>query len=113
VQIHCSALLNGLELLAPRRRRWLQHMWAPLSPSSTCSGPAAIRTIFAQSDTSHMHEQFEVIAAMLGRQLPKVETMLRARDDLLSFTAFPQAHWRKIWSTNRQRCDPGPLDGDR
>ena len=38
---------------------------------------------------------------MLGRQLPKVEQMMRdACDDLLVFAAFPQQHWRKIWSTN-------------
>jgi putative transposase len=48
-----------------------------------------------------VHEQFEVIAAMLGRQLPKGEQMLRdAKDDLLAFTAFPTSHWKKIWSTN-------------
>jgi putative transposase len=23
-----------------------------------------------------------------------------AAEDLLAFTSFPQAHWRKIWSTN-------------
>ena len=51
---------------------------------------AAIRTIFAQPDADHVHEQFEVIAAMLGKQLPKVEQMLRdAHDDLLAFTGFP------------------------
>jgi putative transposase len=62
---------------------------------------AAIRTIFAQPDTAHVIEQFETIAAMLGRQLPKVEQMMRdACDDLLAFAAFPQQHWRKIWSTN-------------
>ncbi len=62
---------------------------------------AAIRTIFAQPDAEHVAEQFEVIATMLGRQLPKVEAMLReAKDDLLAFTGFPQAHWRQIWSTN-------------
>jgi transposase-like protein len=62
---------------------------------------AAIRTIFAQPDAEHVHEQFEVIAAMLGRQLPKVEAMLRdAHDDLLAFTSFPISHWKKIWSTN-------------
>jgi len=62
---------------------------------------AAIRTIFAQPDAEHVAEQFEVIATMLGRQLPKVEAMLReAKDDLLAFTSFPQAHWRQIWSTN-------------
>src|SRR4051812_42230067 len=62
---------------------------------------AAIRTIFAQPDAEHVHEQFEVIAAMLGKQLPKVESMLRdAREDLLAFTGFPVSHWKKIWSTN-------------
>ena len=33
---------------------------------------AAIRTVFAQPDAEHVSEQFDVIAAMLGRQLPKV-----------------------------------------
>ena len=38
---------------------------------------------------------------MLGRQFPQVEAMLRdAEDDLLAFTGFPVAHWKKIWSTN-------------
>jgi len=62
---------------------------------------AAIRTVFAQPDAQHVGEQFETIATMLGRQLPKVEQMMRqARDDLLAFAVFPQQHWRKIWSTN-------------
>ena len=62
---------------------------------------AAVRTVFAQPDAEHVVEQFETIAMMLGRQLPKVEQMMReARDDLLAFTGFPQPHWRKIWSTN-------------
>jgi transposase-like protein len=62
---------------------------------------AAIRTIFAQPDAEHVRAQFDVIAGMLGRQFPQVEAMLReAQDDLLAFTAFPVAHWKKIWSTN-------------
>ena len=62
---------------------------------------AAIRTIFAQPDAAHVREQLGVIAGMLGRQSVKVETMLRdAAEDLLAFTGFPPAHWRKIWSTN-------------
>jgi putative transposase len=62
---------------------------------------AAIRTIFAQPDAEHVHSQLDVIAGMLGRQFPQVEAMLRdAEDDLLAFTAFPVAHWKKIWSTN-------------
>lgn len=62
---------------------------------------AAIRTIFAQPHAEHVGEQFEVTATMLGKQLPKVEQLLReARDDLLPFTGFPVVHWKKVWSTN-------------
>jgi putative transposase len=62
---------------------------------------AAIRTVFAQPDAEHVHSQLDVIAGMLGRQFPQVEGMLRdAAEDLLAFTDFPVAHWKKIWSTN-------------
>ena len=62
---------------------------------------AAIRTIFAQPDPDHVRSQLDVIAGMLGRQFPKVETMLRAAaDDVTAFADFPVSHWKKIWSTN-------------
>jgi putative transposase len=62
---------------------------------------AAVRTIFAQPSPVHVHDQLEVIAAMPGRQFPKVEAMLRdASDDVTAFAAFPVSHWKKIWSTN-------------
>jgi putative transposase len=38
---------------------------------------------------------------MLASKFPAVATMLTdAREDLTAFTAFPVAHWRKLWSTN-------------
>jgi putative transposase len=62
---------------------------------------AAIRTIFAQPDPVHVREQLDAIATMLGRQLPKVDTMLRdAANDVTAFADFPISHWKKIWSTN-------------
>jgi putative transposase len=62
---------------------------------------AAIRTVFAQPDAEHVRSQLDVIATMLGRQFPAVEMMLRdAREELLAFTDFPPAHWKKVWSTN-------------
>ena len=48
-----------------------------------------------------VRDQLDLIATMLGRQFPKVETMLRdAAEDITAFADFPTAHWKKIWSTN-------------
>jgi putative transposase len=45
----------------------------------------------------HVFEPFEVFATIFGKQLAKVEAMLRdAREDLLAFTEFPVSHWKKI-----------------
>ena len=62
---------------------------------------AAIRKPLPQSVPDPIKELFDVIAVMLGKQAPKVETMLfEAQKDLLAFAGFPQVHWRQIWSTN-------------
>jgi putative transposase len=61
---------------------------------------ATIRTIFAQPSPAQVREQLDVIAGMLGRQFPRVESMLHdAADDITAFAAFPLGHWKKIWST--------------
>jgi len=83
------------------RVHFLRNVLAQVPKGNNEMVAAAIRTIFAQPDAEHVIEQFDVIASMLGRQLPKVESMLRdAHDDLLAFTGFPNSHWKKIWSTN-------------
>jgi putative transposase len=62
---------------------------------------AAVRTIFAQPDAAHVHEQLDVVAGMLGRQFPALEAMLRDNaEEVLAFTSFPVSHWKKVWSTN-------------
>ncbi len=41
------------------------------------------------------------VTEMLRKQFPSaVPVMEAAREDVLAFPHFPQAHWRKIWSTN-------------
>jgi putative transposase len=83
------------------RVHFLRNVLAQVPKGSSEMVAAAIRTIFAQPDAAHVREQLGVIAGMLGRQSVKVETMLRdATEDLLAFTGFPPAHWKKIWSTN-------------
>jgi putative transposase len=83
------------------RVHFMRNVLAKIPRASGEMVAAAIRTIFAQPDTDHVHAQFDEITAMLGRQFPVVADMLHnARPDLLAFSAFPVAHWRKIWSTN-------------
>lgn len=83
------------------RVHFLRNVLAQVPKGNAEMVAAAIRTIFAQPDAAHVREQLDVIAGMLGRQLPKVEVMLRdAAHDLLAFTGFPPSHWKKIWSTN-------------
>ena len=83
------------------RVHFLRNVLAAVPRGNAEMVAAAVRTIFAQPDAQHVREQLDVIAGMLGRQLPKVETMLReTADDLLAFTNFPVGHWKKIWSTN-------------
>jgi putative transposase len=83
------------------RVHFLRNILAQVPKASAEMVAAAIRTIFAQPDAEHVRDQLDVIATMLGRQFPKVETMLReAADDITAFADFPPAHWKKIWSTN-------------
>jgi putative transposase len=83
------------------RVHFLRNVLAQVPKGSAEMVAAAIRTIFAQPSAQMVRDQLGVIAGMLGRQFPKVEAMLRdAADDLLAFTSFPPAHWKKIWSTN-------------
>lgn len=62
---------------------------------------AAIRTIFAQPDAGDVRSQLDEVTRMLTGQFPDVAVMLSdTAEDVFAFTGFPQAHWRKIWSTN-------------
>ena len=105
---------------APRRRprSRLSGSVAPAGQRATCGAPsgaprvptarrwpeaplALIRTIWSAPDPVSVRLQLDEVAAKLERGFPVVATMLRdAREDLTAFTAFPYAHWHKVWSTN-------------
>ena len=45
--------------------------------------------------------QWDRVADTLAGSFPKVADMMsQAKTDVLAFTAFPKAHWQKIWSNN-------------
>ena len=80
---------------------FLPNVLAQMPKGSAEMVAPAIHTIFAQPSPVHVRDQLEVITAMLGRQFPKVEAMLReASEDITAFAGFPVSHWKKIWSTN-------------
>jgi transposase-like protein len=62
---------------------------------------ATIRTVFAQPDARSAHEQWLRVIEGFRSRFPRVsELMDEAEEDVLSYAAFPQEHWQKIWSNN-------------
>jgi putative transposase len=83
------------------RVHFLRNVLARVPKGATEMVAAAIRTIFAGPDAATVREQLDEVAARLTPRFPAVAAMLaEAKEDVLAFTAFPVAHWKKIWSTN-------------
>ena len=62
---------------------------------------ATIRTVFAQPDLGSAHQQWRRISEGFRDRFPRLsELMDKAEEDVLSYAAFPQEHWQKIWSNN-------------
>jgi putative transposase len=107
VSDHHRGLMNAIEavLLGATWQRcrvhFMRNVLAKVTKGNTEMVAAAIRTIFAQPTGPLVREQVETVATMLEPQLPAIADMLRdAREDITAFADFPEAHWRKIWSTN-------------
>jgi transposase-like protein len=83
------------------RVHFMRNVLSKVPKASAEMVAATIRTVFAQPDAHHVHRQLGEVAGMLTPKFPAVAAMLTdAAEDLLAFTAFPLAHWRKVWSTN-------------
>jgi transposase-like protein len=83
------------------RVHFMRNVLSRVKRTNTHMVIAAIQTIFAQPDAVSVREQFDRIVGTLEGQFPDVATMLTdAKEDLLAFSAFPEAHWRKVWSSN-------------
>ena len=83
------------------RVHFMRNVLSRVPKASSEMVAAAVRTVFAQPDAGHVRSQLDEVTRMLSPQFPDVATMLAdAAQDLLAFTSFPQAHWRKLWSTN-------------
>ena len=62
-----------------------------------------VRTIYQQPSTEEVHVQLERVVDQLSDRFPDASSMLaEAGPDVLSFTGFPGAHWKQVWSNNPQ-----------
>ncbi|MEV6576446.1 IS256 family transposase [Streptomyces sp. NPDC051577] len=83
------------------RVHFVRNVFAVIPKGSAEMVAATIRTLFAQPTVETVRSHLDTVADMLGKQFPKVETMLlEAKEDLTAFADFPHQHWKKIQSTN-------------
>ena len=62
---------------------------------------AVFRTIFAQPDAQTVAATWDEVRDQLAGRFPKIGPLMdAAKAEVLAFTAFPRAHWSKVWSTN-------------
>ena len=62
---------------------------------------AVFRTIFAQPDAAAVHAAWADVRDQLAAAFPKIGPLMDdAKTEVLAFTAFPRAHWIKVWSNN-------------
>ena len=62
-----------------------------------------VRTIYQQLSPAEVHGQLDRVVEQLRELFAQVAELLAdAAPDILAFTAFPVAHWQKLWSNNPQ-----------
>jgi transposase-like protein len=83
------------------RVHFMRNLHTAVSAKHAPAVTAAVKTIFAHTDPDEVAAQWDRVADTLAASFPKVATMMAdAKADVLAFTAFPRAHWQKIWSNN-------------
>ena len=83
------------------RVHFMRNALAKVSKGQQEMVAAAIRTIFTQPTGPGVREHVDIVADMLAEKFPAVAELLHdAKVDITAFADFPEAHWRKIWSTN-------------
>lgn len=64
---------------------------------------ATIRTVFFQPDAESARATWHKVADGFRPRWPRLAQLLdAAEDEVLTYLAFPQEHWRQVWSNNPQ-----------
>jgi putative transposase len=62
---------------------------------------ATLKQVFAQASRAEAHAAMKTAMSALEEKVPAVAELVgEAEDDVLSYMAFPEKHWRPIHSTN-------------
>jgi transposase-like protein len=98
-----KALRRCFQGVAHQRCRvhYARNLLAHVPKAQTDYVAAAFRTIFAQTKPADVHAAWDKTRDEFAARFPKLGPLMDdAKTEVLAFTAFPRAHWRKIWSTN-------------
>jgi putative transposase len=83
------------------RVHFARNLLAHAPKSHTEMVAAVFRTIFGQPHAEAVSDTWDEVPQQLTRAFPKIGPLMdEAKTEVLAFTAFPRAHWQKIWSTN-------------
>ena len=75
--------------------------WATKDSTVPATLAAVFRTIFAQPDAKAVHAAWDEVRDQLATAFPKIGPLMdHAKAEVPAFTAFPKAHWVKIWPNN-------------
>jgi putative transposase len=98
-----AALRRSFQGVAHQRCRvhFARNLLALVPKTHTDMVAAVFRTIFAQPDADTVAATWDEVRDQLAVRFPKIGPLMdEAKTEVLAFTAFPRAHWAKIWSTN-------------
>jgi putative transposase len=83
------------------RVHFVRNALALVPKSASQMVAATIRTVFSQPDATSAREQWRRVAESFRPQFGRLAQLMDdAEADVLAYLAFPQAHWRQIWSNN-------------
>lgn len=85
------------------RTHFVRNLLAKIPKRAQQPVAALVRSIFAQTTAAEVHEQHRVVVEKLHGQFRDAALLLeQAGPELLAFAAFPEKHWRQVWSNNPQ-----------
>lgn len=83
------------------RVHFMRNLLAHIPKRDKAMVAAAVRTLFVMADRTAASQQLAEVVTALRRRYPKAaDLLMEAEADILAYMAFPQSHWRRIYSTN-------------